>query len=410
MVISHFKVVDQPDESLSTALPIGLEGTLTSPIITLVGPNGSGKTAFLRMIMSSYQHYIEHVRIPTKAKSFGKIERLGLKRAIDYLTTKDKVKENYVEKYDPLSGYASNHLYQFERISDMLRGESDITYSAEEIDAFRHTLEECVLMTQSVADRLKEFGKDGAKLCSYSNFSDRDKEKLYSHRIHSNYRLPGERFHALTLGEVEQLCQELRSIVIPRNPQQRWKYVELQSADLESLYIIGFSIKQHPFARSGVRDSTNLEKELSYYKFDEKVTSWEGKAQSSGQNTNREFNVLQALVRDFFEKGIYQRPVPEGDQLGKLSRDEKRPLPFDVRPRSRLLILMDEPTTSLDYKASKHFARTLQEMTNEYAGRLQFFVATHDPAIIELSGTQCLNFYETPVCVQNYPPSFDDYV
>lgn len=404
MVISHFKVVDQPDESLSTALPIGLEGTLTSPIITLVGPNGSGKTAFLRMIMSSYYHYVNNVRIPTQVKKFAEEELTQVKRVIDYFNRNGTVNES-IWKVQPFD--AEDGLSDLESISRFLMGEYPGYFSSKEDKLQRkrdlkEILRTHVIMTKEAEQKLNDFGEKGHRFCSYGKTIKRKP-------IHNNCYFPGRSLWGLNISEIKTLQEELRAKRIPTDTSRFWKYIQIECHDsVNDLYMLGFSIKRHPFDRLFRGDATALAHELEYYTFEDQLASWQGKTKSSGQSTLAEVETVEKLIYNFFQEGIYKRPIPSKDPLDKYLIKEDRQISPEQRANATLIVLMDEPTTSLDYKASKHFARTLQEMTHEYAGRLQFFVATHDPAIIELSGTQCMNFYETPVCVQSYPPSFDD--
>jgi len=76
---------------------------------------------------------------------------------------------------------------------------------------------------------------------------------------------------------------------------------------------------------------------------------------------------------------------------------EEYDLPAKHIDTSKLVVFMDEPTTSLDYRTCKSIGKQINDLAGQYEGRLQFFIATHDPTLIENPRSKCVSFYQSPV-------------
>jgi len=69
----------------------------------------------------------------------------------------------------------------------------------------------------------------------------------------------------------------------------------------------------------------------------------------------------------------------------------------EVPRNSQLIVFMDEPTAFLDYDNKYKFRDKINDLLKEFSPRLQFFIATNDPILIEKTpGCRYINLYQKP--------------
>jgi len=127
---------------------------------------------------------------------------------------------------------------------------------------------------------------------------------------------------------------------------------------------------------------------------------------SSGQGVIKELESFFGQVEKSFAEGLIPGFVADSEARLKYlvradgkPREESRKLPHEKAGSENVVILMDEPTTSLDYRADKRFTEMVRSFSGRYPNRVQFYIATHESRIIDLAGTNCINFYKDPVTV-----------
>ncbi|MDP3698630.1 MAG: AAA family ATPase [Nanoarchaeota archaeon] len=123
---------------------------------------------------------------------------------------------------------------------------------------------------------------------------------------------------------------------------------------------------------------------------------------SPGQDLLDKINASFVQIERFFLEGInplweQEDHSPEGRIKRIFSLGQYKEKVEKVQDNAGLILFIDEPTIYLDYKNKMYFVRKIQQLSEKYSSRLQFFIATNDLALIEKSpGCLFINLYTQP--------------
>ncbi len=101
----------------------------------------------------------------------------------------------------------------------------------------------------------------------------------------------------------------------------------------------------------------------------------------------------ETAVRDALDRGIRYLPIGQGTSMSRA--------PFEAVPIShsaQAVVFLDEPTTFLDLHLREAIIKRQIKLLEDFPGRLQFVVCSHDPDYLRSFGHRgsYLNFFEQP--------------
>lgn len=345
-MIDKVKILNSHYSGLEEKFPEGLELDTNSGINIILGPNGIGKTAFLRMLATSidFQNYFRETGI-SYFWNYSTNNQASVKQAIEKLN-KTKKDESGWYKIDFLNWEGIIKLCQNRGIS----GE----------EYFKKDFVTRDIKTGERSRGIIAVNEKGKKLIL--DFEERLKE-------HTDENIFG--------------------------------FVKIYNTKNGELYFQNFDLPQD--------DTVHHIQEIRVDRYCHFINAdnFHCRGESPGKN-------IYSKIEKFLENGIYQffeehkNPIWQTrdcslkgqmkESLVRVSGNMKQPTQ-KVPENSQLCIVMDEPSVFLDAVNKFRFQNKMVELTREYLGRLQFFIASNDYALIKgLEGTCVyINMYEQPV-------------
>ena len=421
-MIEKLTVLETYNPKLDGVLPRGHVIDTDYPIVFAVGENGSGKTAFLRMLNASLLNAVYfRTRGTSKMADFIKIKKL-------FATTKDEKYTNIINEHPELADYGLlgevdwiTGAGSFEEGIKTLRKAKlcypeldyeesrDIVEIREKIPAETWVLpseEEFDILCKKVVDLTKR------KVGSFLEQRELEGERW---ELERSFRAPYEIWKRINES----------AYLSPQSPKY-FSYKELQKYSprpeiFDEKYLIDQQLlerlkEQFESLSKTVTDrsvwgyfSPNTENRLytidcsppaSFEKFDDHeylVYDMLGGLFLSAERKNwgkRAADVTEDLfakIDDFFlntriERRFYlERDMQEilFNTLRYYAYFSNKPFAIEVPQDSQLVVFLDEPTAALSYRNRYRFMDRLVETAQKYSPRLQFFVATNDAVMIE---------------------------
>jgi len=343
-MIDSVTVLDDDYSKLRNQLPRGLELTTNSDVVLLLGPNGVGKTAFLRMLATSlefHRHFEENGTSCYWEYSADGIEQ-SVGRVVGDLKKTIEIEPGW---------------FVFDQF-----------YRA----AFN-------------------------KICQRRGISYTDQVRSIDN---SERKFPG---YAMSFSVISQEGRarilKLEDLLKDRTDENVWGFIRPTIVGEGEIFFQHFDLPQDDAVAH--EQKTGLRR---YVHFKNTDNLFFGKPRPSpGQNLYQQLESLfERSVTQFFEEQKNPKWEREDYSInGKIKKmfsfGEERP--YDTVPEdARLCVVMDEPTSFLDVANKYRFLDTVQETAARYRDRIQFFIATNDYALIEGMKDDCvyLNMYEQP--------------
>lgn len=367
-MISTIQVLHPGTASLEEKLPKGHVIDVANSLVLLVGENGTGKSGFLRLLKTSLE-YAQwfHGTHPFEAIDISRITFDG-----DKYNVQKRKKEFHpffpnVSKllFDYRIPEPNNHLYP--------QNKQFVAYFLPNVISDPEGIKNVLHFYKTVYPDLP-FDPDVDVMEVDYTYDSLGKQ------VHA-------KAHVLSRERLAEICGMIGTAAKEDRPVNRWGFLLPQPENniYHQCYASYIPVVQTRGDRTG--NAAYIDNHFTF-----QLNDFTRK-KSTGQMTK---NVVQKIFKNierFFTD--YVNPT------GKLTPSEAEELleivPGEKRNSSRLLVLMDEPTSTLSYRNKYQFRDTLLELAQRYAPRLQFFVATNEPVLIEHTDCLFLDFDTTPV-------------
>jgi len=413
-MIRKIRIIDSNYSGLEKKFPEELE--LDLDLITLlVGPNGSGKTALMRMLATSIWNgkffrkrgyskkacseeelgkgsstmmgYAEGgidkidslIKFTHKAKQTcegyelpslirGELQKIPLlneffrEREID-LKQRVNRRTRYLNYIKEWVSYVKGKGYDPDEIFNAFRGAKLLEYGERAVDA----------VLRSGGDKEIKKRPDNS---GYDFFEDMVDLVLRNHKpleLRETYWTVDSE----TFGHISDWVK----LISQENDSNRWVYVKPFLTGIRGEIVIGEFAIPEPDKSPFLRDNH------SYSEF--KPRNFCRTKKSPGLDlVNKIYSFFQRvdLLLTKGQKKTYDIRGNEGYE--KIADPEK----------DGLLVVMDEPTIFFDYKNKRLFKDKIVKATEKYNGRIQFLIPTNDPLLIDGLEGRCkyIDLYQTP--------------
>lgn len=344
-MITSFRVVNADygkDRCLKRNFPSGLMLETHPEANLVVGPNGLGKTAFLRMLATSLEfertykrtgmsHFWNSYFSPTPESIVSELKNA---RLIDGL-------------YElPFVFYTSNEFTD-------LCGRFGIEWTNKEVEDPERKRQGLLATTRAITPE--------------------DREKILS---------------------LENMLKE-------NNDGNAWGFIKPAIGGSGPIHHMDF---EFPIDRTEYIERSEHTSRFMKFKATQKSREhFFGEVISPGVTLyNKLCNFLEIFVPDFFTNHIIDAWVEKDYSPDARMKNAFRLVPefpvYKVAPDSRLCVFMDEPTTFLDPVNALRFQKKIFGMLDVYRERLQLFIATNDTALTNSFEGRCryINLYEQP--------------
>lgn len=340
---------------LREKLPEGLELATDADVVLILGPNGSGKTALLRMLATSVEfqryflkHQISHFidYSVDGAWAVGKvIEEVRESVRID-LKDSEEIGTWYYCRIDPreqrvFEKFCGRRQISLDDSGFNLISNRGLLYPGIFTSGF-------IVISEEIRDRI----------INIDLWSDTD-ENVFGF-VKPTVAGKGELYFQHFDLPYDGVATRIQSSRVRR-------YLAFENTDVSPHTRYGKS----PGVKLYEQLVVFLERDVAQFFEDHKVSEWE--------------------ERDFSLQG-------RTDEMFGMRTDEERRADslVDVPNDVRLCVVMDEPTLFLDVVNGARFQVKMREMVARYKGRLQFMITTNDRALIDgfRGNCVCINMYE----------------
>ena len=346
-MIQSLQIVDANYAHLSKKFPVGLKLALDNNINLIVGPNNVGKTALIRMIATSLEF----------------------------------------DKYFKTNGISCMWDYSIDGTTKSVRTIVEDLKNPKEIEPGWYFWDHWVM--------------DNAftKICQRHNIPYTNNKRTIKNDTPNDSKYSGYActFYVISQ-ELRQKILGLENELKQDTDANRWGFIKPAISPGEEVFFQTFDL---PMDKNSVIDAAvGLRR---YALFANTDNFYRGEPQKSPGYE------LYERIEEFFDKTVatffakHERltwtrkdySIQRQLKAWELGHKPTESVPIDAR----LCVVMDEPTIFLDAANKFRFHQKMQQMTRQYAGRLQFFVATNDYALIKGLEGSCtyINMYETPV-------------
>lgn len=323
-------------KELHKAFPKGHKVSTDSGLVLIVGPNGSGKTGFLRMVYTAndFKRYFDRNGVSKWWKFYG----------LDAMSKKidDNVKNYRIdEKYKTGSGGKYNRI-QFKGIETLKNeprfGKIDFD-KIFDIDGAREVLSQAREVLSEDTD---------INHCGYAKLDISDGGPVYNDIILTSW---GNQIHGTRLSESGRM--------------NGINYGDFSPNDAR----VGFSKSNGIYAKRTLKEG--FERVDAF--FDERKIPI--------------FYTLEPFLG-------YCRVDEDGEFIQK---DDPKAMGLNVPEDARMTLFFDEPTVFLDYDNLYWFRDKIAKTLDKYGKNLQIFISTNDPILIEkTNGYGSINLYNRP--------------
>ena len=323
-----------PPDGLDLKFPAGTRLSLDNPLTVIIGPNGTGKTGFLRLVSNALE-FERHFRKTGTSK--------------------------WIDRFDG-------------RSQDRIKALISATMPPDPKDgSIRYLLRQCL------------------ELPCVDLGITRDQLHIYDES-----RRPGLFFREppsdpITTNTIERLRTFFLSLNEPSDVN-RWGYLALQTPEAP-LCVREFAPPRPDFAWNGQEVEAG-----KYFQFAKnKPGSFNRGVSSPGQELIYQLGACLGEIEQIFSENKfvpYGKVVRDYIVVGGSNRLPAEPLAAD----GRILLLMDEPTAFLDPLNKSKFRHELFSLLKKHAPRLQVIMTTNDESLIAGNQvpTGVINLYETP--------------
>ncbi len=441
-MITSIKILDGGYSGLEQKFPTDLEFDTNSGIVLIVGPNGSGKTAFMRMLATSIRanQYFEangHSRALYHEDSFGSggnfrksfygLDGCSMIRKVSnhlkdanpndrglYELSEDDMstlsalvgskhpERSYYEAISYITSINPDKDFIFYKIKNpkLIKWETEVTakgYKNEELFQFyqgacKKIYERGVPEWRGVYETLEKTWKE-----IKTKPENEKRVKIVLDDIIFPLHLiltTGENYSSGEFVQRRAINKETRDKVLAyfnsfyqNNDLNRWRFAH-PVYDEKHVSIFELDIPIDP------NTSRSDDMIHTHFRTDNQVRA----KKSPGISLERDFSLFMKEVQLYVEKGLrpdiplmHVNPFNNGRFVRRFIKNN------DLKD-SLALVFIDVPTIFLDYLNRKKFRIKLQDMVQKYSGKVQFFIPTNDTELIDGLEGKCryINLYQTP--------------
>jgi len=415
-MIRKIRVLDANYSGLEERFPAGLELDTDSNIVIMVGPNGSGKTALMRMLATSLTHraFFEKHGFSERKYAYDQVagRHAGLwtpsgKTEIDGLeATLKSANQNEDGLYEIHPGNHKTLLKLKERA-----GFPDIETITKHFETERY---------QEWSKSVGEAGFDPEEIWGFSNvfggnlryFSETAKTKpsreelnarsdwLYQHALeeaignflkdsHGNIGITKHTTHHYVDDQTREALLQYFDKFSQQTDENVWGYVRAEIDVKPVMIYTALLLPSDPNKRMLGTD------DMPYTHFREhmKKRVEESPGIALRENVDALFEEIDLHFQGKQKRYQTEEESKENYVSGRIVAD----LPQELRD-SQLVVFSDEPTVFLDLKNKIHYRDRLLEMARKYGTDVQFFIPTNDLTLVDGCRGNCryINLYETP--------------
>lgn len=423
-MIRKLEVIDARYCGLEAKLPAGLELDTGSSILLLVGPNGVGKTALMRMIASSIkgklffdEHgfsrrlYLEDSlgrdRYAVMPEAKGKQKVFSL---IEHLRTAQDRCEIDDDDMGVIAAMQRDHSLRLGENPFVEERTATAVFSEWRKQASRsgYDPDEVLCMIKDLKRANGLISGDLTRLLTH--YSGWEKHVMTAIKTHPAGKSVYDQRDDL-LGLIGQMNSplwrehEVRTYLSDgakaallsyigqfsaKTPENTWRYLSADMSD-ERLTFFEYRLPSDPNDGNAFDDAP-----YSHFREDDRRVG-----RSPGSALKDDIEELLGRVHLLLEKGQVYRPKSFQETLkdpsGTLS-DPFKIVQCGEPHEQQALVLMDEPTTYLDYRNTLFFRNGLLAAKKAFGDRVQFIIPTNDAFLIEGLQGECryIDMYSTP--------------
>ena len=446
-MIQKITAINTEYSGLEALFPVGHELDTDSGLVLLVGPNGSGKTAFLRLLSTSldFERYFREFGFSQLWEEVGLNRRAELFFDANYKSQEHELPLFYFVKFgidERVTRELSNRNIKTLQAEFRERGlelSNDASISAIDIGTWR-------IQDGERTYKVQHGGGTGIALlnphilCVYllndpQRWVETSIDQLELGLLGKNpaFDLNPKRdikeqqgFGFITTSAFEQIRMS-RKILAEPTDYNIWGYLKLHNTKGGPIYrqaVLPYAYsgelqqesgnfgdqtidRTHFDPHRGIYAPQGIGKHLwesiqkgfrdidRFFERDEARIIYEVKDDRTIRWIN---NLPEGKLKDWYNKRLRTNWDTVSDSIDEYQGISENPKNFEKVPEgSRLIVVMDEPTLFLDYRKMREFGEQLAETLEKYSGRLQIFLATNDGTLVEnATGCRYVSLYSQP--------------